>query len=76
VGTASAASKISGTLASPSLVGAKMDGSSITTTAGDTSSTSSEWSKTRVTALTTAALLAIDSMPDPKLADQTRKDLV
>jgi hypothetical protein len=28
-----------------------------------------------MTALTTAALLAIDAMPEPKLADQIRKDL-
>jgi hypothetical protein len=28
-----------------------------------------------MTALTAAALLAIDAMPEPKLADQIRKDL-
>ena len=28
-----------------------------------------------MTALTTAALLAIDAMPEPKLADQIRTDL-
>jgi hypothetical protein len=38
-----------------------------------TSSASSEWGKTCMTALTTAALRAIDAMPEPKVTDGSRR---